>query len=83
MFLKWIFKYFSESKKIDYLKDQGIMLGSRVRRGRKVYLYMLKDFFVEVVYQKDNIDLSPERLDTFANLNNLNTYLERDFLRAF
>jgi hypothetical protein len=59
------------------------MLGSRVRHGRKVYLYMLKDFFVEVMYQNDNIDLSAERLETFSNLNNLNSYLERDFLRAF
>lgn len=83
MILKWVFRYFSESKKIDYLKDQGIMLGSRIRAGRKVYLYMLRDFFVEVVYQNDNIDLMPERLETFANLNNLNSYLEREFRATF
>lgn len=83
MFMKWVFKYFSESKKVDYLKDQGIMLGSRLRQGRKVYIYMLNDFFVEVVYQQDNIDLSPERLETFSNLNNLNSYLEREFRTAF
>jgi hypothetical protein len=83
MLMKWAFKYFSESKKVDYLKDQGIMLGSRIRQGRKVYIYMLKDFFVEVMYHQDNIDLCPEKLETFSNLNNLNSYLEREFRTAF
>ena len=83
MILKWAFKYFSESKKLDYLNDQGIMLGSRIRQGRKVYLYMLRDFFVEVMYKNDNIDMTPERLMTFTNLNNLNSYLERDFRSTF
>ncbi len=83
MILKLAFRYFSESRKIDYLKDQGIMLGSRIRQGRKVYLYMLRDFFVEVMYQHDDTDMSPERLKTFTNLNNLNSYLERDFRSTF
>jgi hypothetical protein len=83
MILKWAFRYFSESTKIDYLKDQGIMLGSRVRQGRKVYLYMLRDFFVEVIYQHDNVDMNPEKVKTFTSINNLNSYLERDFRSAF
>ena len=83
MILKWAFRYFSESKKIDYLRKQGIMLGSRIRQGRKVYLYMLRDFFVEVMYQNDNIDMNPERLKTFSNVNNLNAYLEKDFRSTF
>ncbi len=83
MILKWAFRYFSESKKIDYLREQGIMLGSRIRQGRKVYLYMLRDFFVEVIYQNDNIDLTPEQLMTFSSLTNLNSYLEKDFRQTF
>ena len=82
MILKWVFKYFSPVKKIDYLKDEGIMIGSRLRQGRKIYIYMLKDFFVQVVYEQDNIDLFPERLETFSSLNNLNSYLEREFRAA-
>ena len=82
MFLKWVFRYFSEGKKIDCLKAKGIVVGSRVRQGRTVYLYMLKDFFVEVVYQQDNIKLFPEKLETFSNLNHLNSYLEREFRTA-
>ena len=83
MILKWAFRYFSENKKIDYLKDQGIMLGTRSRLGRKVYLYMLRDFFVEVMYQNDNIDMNPEMLKTFTNVSNLNAYLEKDFRSTF
>lgn len=83
MILKWAFRYFSESKKVDYLRKQGIMLGSRIRQGRKVYLYMLRDFFVEVMYQNDNIQMTPERLKTFTSIDNLNTYLEKDFRSTF
>jgi hypothetical protein len=83
MLLKWAFKYFSENRKINYLREQGIMLGSRIRQGRKVYLYMIRGFFVEVMYQNDNIDMTPERLKTFTNINNLNAYLERDFKSTF
>ena len=59
------------------------MLGTRLRMGRKVYLYMLKDFFVEVVFQNDNLDSHPETLETFSNLDNLNVYLEKEFRTAF
>ena len=81
--MKWAFKYFSESKKIAYLREQGIMLGSRIRSNRKVYLYMLKDFFVEVLYKDDNMDMEVESIETFTNLDHLNTYLEKEFKAAF
>jgi hypothetical protein len=83
MLFKWMFKYFTLSKKIERLKEDGIVLGTRLSNGRKVYLYMLKDFFVEVIYQNDNLDLAPEKLETFSSLNNLNSYLEREFKTAF
>lgn len=83
MFIKWLFKYFSENKKIVYLRKRGIMVGARERQGRKVYIYMLLDFFVEVVYQQDNMHLSPEKLEIFSSLNNLNSYLESEFRTAF
>ncbi len=83
MLLKWAFKYFSQSKKIDYLRQEGIMLGSRLRAQRKVYLYMLKDFFVEVLYKEDNLDQEVESIETFSSLDHLNNYLEREFRTAF
>lgn len=83
MFLKMAFKYFSESKKLTCLREQGIMLGTREKSDRKVYLYMLKDFFVEVLYKDDNLDENVESIETFSSLDHLNSYLEREFRTAF
>lgn len=83
MFFKLAFKYYAEDKKLKWLREEGIMLGTRYRNGRKVFLYMLKDFFVEVIYQNDDLDCDPEKMETFANLDNLNSYLEKEFKTAF
>ncbi|MFZ5999315.1 MAG: hypothetical protein ACOYW3_02320 [Bacteroidota bacterium] len=83
MWLKLMFRYYSESKKVEYLRENGIMLGTRQRNNRKVYLYMVKDFFVEVTYQNDDIDLQPEKIESFSSLDNLNAYLEKEFRTAF
>ncbi len=79
MLFKWGFKYFSLAKQLDYLRNHGIMLGSRMRNDRKVFLYMVKSFFVEVVYKNDSIEKEPEHLEIFNSLNNLNHYLEKEF----
>lgn len=79
---KWFFKYFSENKKVEYLRDKGVMLGSRIRNGRKIYLYMIKDIFVEVIFKNDSIDFEPERLETFSTLKKLNHYLEQEIRRV-
>ena len=83
MWSKIVFRFYGDEKKFEMLKEKGIVIGSRQRQSRKVYLYMLKDFFVEVTYQHDDIDLAPEKIDTFSSLDHLNTYLERDFRAAF
>jgi hypothetical protein len=83
MLFKLAFKYFSASKRIEVLQEKGILLGTRLRNSRKVYLYMLHDFFVEVIYQSDDLDLYPEKMETFSNLDNLNSYLEKEFRAAF
>jgi hypothetical protein len=83
MFSRWFFKYLKEAKKALYVREHGILLGTRNRHTRKVYLYMIKDFFVEVLYKEDDINKDPERMDTFSNLDHLNTYLEKEFKAAF
>lgn len=83
MLFRMAFKYFSISKRIEVLKEKGILLGTRLRNNRKVYLYMLNDFFIEVLYQGDDLDLQPEKMETFSNLDNLNSYLEKEFRTAF
>jgi len=80
---KWGFKYFSLSKQLDYLREHGVMLGSRMRNDRKVFLYMVKSTFVEVMYKNDSIEKEAERLEVFKNLNHLNQYLENEFKTTF
>jgi hypothetical protein len=83
MFFKLFFKHLSESRKLNYVREHGVMIGTRMRNERKVFLYMIKDFFVEVIYKNDNMDESAERLGTFSSLRGLNSYLEREFKAAF
>ncbi|HLZ17156.1 MAG TPA: hypothetical protein VKQ08_08950 [Cyclobacteriaceae bacterium] len=80
---KWGFKYFSLTKQLDYLRKHGVMLGSRMRNNRKVFLYMVKSTFVEVMYKNDSIEKEAERLEVFNNLNHLNQYLENEFKTSF
>ena len=80
---KWGFKYFSLTKQLEYLREHGVMLGSRMRNDRKVFLYMVKSTFVEVMYKNDSIEKEAERLEVFKNLNHLNQYLENDFKTTF
>ena len=83
MLFKWGFKYFSLSKQLEYLREHGVMLGSRVRNDRKVFLYMVKNLFVEVIYKNDSMEREPEQLSIFNNLNHLNQYLEKEFKTTF
>jgi len=80
---KWGFKYFSLTKQLEYLREHGVMLGSRMRNDRKVFLYMVKSTFVEVMYKNDSIEKDAERLEVFTNLNHLNQYLENEFKTTF
>ena len=83
MFYKLIFKNLSESGKLRFLREHGVSLGVRMRENRKVFIYMVKEFFVEVIYQQDNSDREAERLNIFDSLKGLNSYLENEFRTAF
>jgi hypothetical protein len=83
MFGRLLFKYLSESKQISYLREKGTILGTRLKNGRTAYLYLIKDFCVEVIFQKDNAELAPERVKTFANVQEFNLYLENEFRASF
>jgi hypothetical protein len=83
MLLRFFFNRLSLDKQVSYLKKKGIGLGTRLKNGRKIYIYMLSDLFVEVVYKNDNADETPERLKTLRGLNNLNEYLENEFKTSF
>jgi len=83
MVSKLAFRFLGDEKKAEVLRAQGIMLGSRTRDDRRVFLYMLKDFFVEVTYRHDDIDMTTEGIETFSSLEHLNNYLEQDIRAAF
>ena len=78
MIERLMFRLLSLKKKIDYLRDRGTILGTRLKDGRKAYLYIIKDFCAEVIYQNDNAALTAERITTFANVKEFNNYLERE-----
>jgi hypothetical protein len=83
MFLKFFFRRMSLIKQVSYIKKKGIMLGTRLKDGRKFFIYMLHDLFVEVLYKNDNIDNEPEKLTMLKGLDNLNNYLESEFKASF
>jgi hypothetical protein len=83
MILQFFFRRLSPEKQVSYLKKKGIALGTRVKKGRKIYLYMLSNLFVEVVYKNDNSDETPEKLNMLKGLKSLNQYLESEFKASF
>jgi hypothetical protein len=83
MILRFFFSRLSLEKQVSYLKKKGIALGTRLKNGRKIHIYMLSDLFVEVLYKNDNADETPERLNMLRGLNSLNEYLENEFKASF
>lgn len=83
MFFNLIFKNLSPQKQLAKIKSKGILLGSRIKRDRKVYIYMLSNLFVEVMFRNDNIDHEPEKIQVLSGLKNLNEYLEKEFKANF
>lgn len=59
------------------------MLGTRLKEGRRIFIYMLGDLFVEVKFVADNIDNDAEDLNILRGLDNLNNYLEKEFRASF
>ncbi len=59
------------------------MIGTRHKEGRKVYLYMVKDLFVEVFYKSDTPENDAEQVKLIPGLKNLNQYLESEFRATF
>ncbi len=83
MLLKFFFSRLSLEKQVSYLKRKGIGLGTRLKGGRKIHIYMLNDLFVEVMYKNDNADESPEKLNMLRGLKSLNDYLANEFKTSF
>jgi hypothetical protein len=83
MFGRLFFKFLSESKQVTYLQENGTMLGTRIKNGRKAYLYMLRDFCAEVIFQHDDAQFNAEKITTFPSVKEFNNYLEQEFKASF
>jgi hypothetical protein len=73
----------SITKQGRYLKKKAVVLGTRIKDNRRIYIYMLNDFFVEVQFLNDSIDDDAEKVNILQGLDNLNSYLENEFRTTF
>jgi len=83
MFTTFFFKRMNLRQQVRMLRRKGIVLGTRVKDGRKIYIYMMKDIFAEVLYKNDNTDEEAEKISILRGLDNLNNYLENEFRATF
>ena len=73
----------SKEKIIGMVKVEGSLVGERQRGDRKVFIYLLRDFFVQIMFKGDNPVDEVEHLMTFSDLTQLNSHLEKEFRAAF
>jgi hypothetical protein len=83
MFTRFLFNRMTLRQQVSYLKRKGVVLGTRLKDGRKIYIYMLKDLFIEVMFENDDVDNEPEKLIVLRGLDNLNNHLEKEFKTSF
>jgi hypothetical protein len=83
MILQFFFRQLSAETQVSYLQKNGVSLGSRAKNGRRVYVYMLRNLFVEVMYENDDVNDTPEKVNLLRGLKNLNAYLENEFRASF
>ena len=83
MILQFFFRQLSAERQVSYLQKNGVSLGSRAKNGRRIYVYMVRNLFVEVMYENDDSNSTPEKVNLLKGLKNLNAYLEREFRASF
>ena len=76
MLYKLLFKNLAPDKKEKHIREHGVSLGSRYNGERTVFLFMIKEFFIEVTYQNDDQETGNiEQIKIFSNHKELNQYL--------
>lgn len=83
MWPKWLKGSLTNQKIIEMVKVEGSLVGERQKGSRKVFIYLLKDFFVQIMFKEDNPIEEVEHLLTFSTLDKLNAHLEKEFRTAF
>jgi hypothetical protein len=80
---KLFYRRWSLHKQVDFLKRKAILIGSRTREKRKIYIYMYHNTFAEVLFHQDDPNNQPESASLVKGLKNLNAYLESEFKATF
>ena len=83
MFDQIIFRYASKKNKEKAIAERGTLMGVRERNGRKVFLIMVKTFFVEAFYVNDDSENELESFNVIGNIGLFNSYMEKDFKAVF
>ena len=65
------------------MKKRAIVLGTRMKDGRRIHIYMFRNLFVEVLYKNDNTEEAAEKINMLTGLKSLNSYLETEFKTSF
>jgi hypothetical protein len=78
MFIKFLFKRMSIERRVKFLKKRGIIVGTRVKEGRRVHMYMFRDIFAEITFKDDNPANEVETFSMVAGLDKLNEKLENE-----
>lgn len=81
--IRFFFNQLSLQRKVDYLRKKGIVLGTRVKAGRLIYIYMFANTFVEVVFRNDDIKENPESVNVISGLRSIREYLKRKLKASY
>lgn len=83
MFFKFFYKRWPLARQVEFLKKKAIFIGSRTKEARRIYIYMYRDLFAEVLFINDDPEQAPESARMVNGLNKLNDYLEKEFKTTF
>lgn len=83
MWFKLTFPKWPQERQLEHVRQKGVSLGSRLKEGRSVFVYMVRNLFVQIVFKNDQEWHEVENVMVFSSLEKLNSYLEQDFRLAF
>jgi hypothetical protein len=83
MWFKLTFPKWPQERQLEHVRQKGVSLGSRLKEGRSVFVYMVRNLFVQIVFKNDQEWHEVENFMVFSSLEKLNSYLEQDFRLAF
>lgn len=77
MIYRLIFNRAGNDKKKNILNTKGVNIGCFSRGEKKVFVFLLDDFFVEAYFDNDDVDNELLEAKSFTDYRRLEGYLER------